>query len=379
MKSGGYSVNECKAWEELQTRVVKEHLCTYCGACTGMCPYLVPYKGNIVVRDKCSLDHGRCCAFCPRIAVDMEHLHNLMFGSAYEASDIGLVKDIFISRAVDPEILSTGQYGGVVTALGCIALEEGMVDSIVATDSADKCLPFGRIAHTRADLVECAGSSYVVSATVEAFNRAVREDGIHKVAAICTPCQSLALANMRFSDLAEQNRMDKLDLVIGLFCTWALSYEGFVSYLKGKVFLHDVVKVDIPPPPANTFDVYTRTSGRVSLPLSDVRPFIREACTYCIDMTAEFTDVSVGAAEGIEGWNTIIVRSRKGLKLIEKAVNQGAIEVKALPAENLQHLKDASLMKKKRALQNICRKTGRTDDFLYLKNCPTAIRGLLEG
>lgn len=371
-------MNAYKAWQELHDGVIKQNLCTYCGACTGMCPYLVPYKGRIVFKDECNVNHGRCRAFCPRIAVDMGHLHNVMFGWPYEASDLGFVKDIFISRAVDPEILSNAQYGGVVTALGCIALEEGMVDSIVATDSSDKCLPFGRIAHTREDLVKCAGSSYVVSATMEAFNRAVREEGIHKVAAICTPCQSLALANMRVSDLAEQNGMDKLKLVIGLFCTWALSYEGFGSYLKARVPLRDVVRVDIPPPPANTFDVYTRTSGRVSLPLTDVRPFIREACTYCIDMTAEFTDVSVGAAEGIEGWNTIIVRSRKGLELIEKAVNQGAIEVKALPAENLQHLKDASLMKKKRALQNICRKTGRTNDFLYLKNCPAVIRRLLE-
>lgn len=371
-------MNACKAWQELHDRVIRENLCTYCGACTGICPYLVPYKGRIVIKDECNVDHGRCRAFCPRIAVDMGHLHNLMFHSPYEASDLGFVKDIFISRAVDQEIRSVGQYGGFVTALACTALEGGMADAIVGTDPTDKCLPVGRIASTRAELIGCAGSSYVAAPTVEAFNRAVREDGIHKVAAICTPCQSLALANMRVSDLAEQNGMDKLKLVIGLFCTWALAYEGFGSYLKARVSLHDVVKVDIPPPPANTFDVYTRTSGRVSLPLTDVRPFIREACTYCIDMTAEFTDVSVGAAEGIDGWNTVIVRTGKGAELINRALKQGNIEIEALPAENLHHLKEASLMKKKRALQNICRKTGRTNDFLYLKNCPAAIRRLLE-
>lgn len=371
-------MNECKAGEELQARVIKEGLCTYCGACTGMCPYFIAYKGSIVARDKCALDYGRCSAFCPRIAVDMERLHGLMFGLPYEGSDIGLVKDIFMGRAVDPEIVSAGQYGGVVTALGYTALEEGMVDSIVATDSADKCLPFGRIASTKADLVECGGSSYVAAATVEAFNRAAREDGIRKIAAISTPCQALALANMRFSDLAGRNNMDKLNLVIGLFCTWALSYERFVPYLKARVPLDVIVKVDIPPPPSNTFDIYMRTSDRISLPLDDIRPFIRAACTYCIDMTAEFTDVSVGAAEGIEGWNTVIVRSEKGRDLVEKAVSRGAIKVKALPGENLRHLKDASLIKKKRALTNICRKTGRVDDFLYLKNCPAAIRKLLE-
>ncbi len=368
-----------KAYEELQYRCIKENLCTYCGACVGMCPYLLAYRGNIICRDTCSLDRGRCSAFCPRIGVDVETLHGLMFGSPYEDSDIGTVKDIFISRAVEPEILSAGQYGGVVTALGCVALDEGMVDSIVATDSSDKSLPFGCITSTKEDLIGCAGSSYVASATLEAFNRVVKEDNIQKIAAICTPCQALALANMRFSDLAEQNSMRKLELVIGLFCTWALTYEGFATYLKKRVSLSEVTKVDIPPPPANTFDVYCKTSGCVSLPLDDVRSYIREACTYCIDMTAEFTDISVGAAEGIEGWNTVIVRSKKGLELIEKALNRGVIKIKALPGENLRHLKDASLMKKKRALQNIRQKTGRNDDYLYLKNCPAAMTKLLEG
>jgi len=30
-------------------------------------------------------------------------------------------------------------------------------------------------------------------------------------------------------------------------------------------------------------------------------------------MTGEFADISVGAAEGITGWNTVIVRSEKVL------------------------------------------------------------------
>ncbi len=27
------------------------------------------------------------------------------------------------------------------------------------------------------------------------------------------------------------------------------------------------------------------------------------ACAYCLDMTYEFADISVGSVEGIEGWN----------------------------------------------------------------------------
>ena len=60
-------------------------------------------------------------------------------------------------------------------------------------------------------------------------------------------------------------------------------------------------------------------------------------------MTAEFADVSVGAAEGIEGWNTLIVRSERGQELVEAARKAGVIETDALPDESLNHLKGASL------------------------------------
>ncbi len=373
-------MTDWKACEELQGSVIKEGLCTYCGACTGMCPYLIPYKGNVIARDTCSLDHGRCRAFCPRLAVDVERLHRSMFGSPYENVDTGSVKDSFIARATDQEAFSSGQYGGVVTALCCMALDEHIVDAVVATDCTDKFLPFGRTASTRADLLQCAGSSYIAAATIEAFNRDVCGKDIRKAAVVCTPCQSLALANMRFSnaDLAERNSMDKLGLVIGLFCTWALSYDAFAAYLRDRVPMKDVVKVDIPPPPANTFELSFKTSAPVSLPLAEVRPFIRDACRYCIDMTAEFADISVGAAEGIEGWNTVLVRSEKGRELMEKAVKQGAVATKAVPGQGMQHLKEASLLKKKRGLANIYRKTGSMDDLLYLKNCPAVLKGLLE-
>ena len=334
------------ACEELEERVLGKGLCTYCGACLGMCPYLLPYEGRVVVRDKCGLPEGRCRKFCPRVGVDLNSLHEAMFGSGYEAADIGRVREIAVARAVDPEISSAAQYGGVVSALSIVALENGVIDSLVLTDSRDKLAPGAIRASTRKEVLDCAGSSYAASPTVEAFNRAARDAGITRIGVIGTPCQLLALAHMKASDQAERNNMDKLTLTIGLFCTWALEQERFVAYLRKKISTDDIVKVDIPPPPANTFEVHKPT-GRVSLPLGEVKSFVRSACTYCLDMTAEFADVSVGAAEGIEGWNTVIVRTEKGAALFEEAVQKGLVEVRTLPPENMEHLKEAALIKKK--------------------------------
>ena len=89
-------------------------------------------------------------------------------------------------------------------------------------------------------------------------------------------------------------------------------------------------------------------------------------CAYCLDMTSEFADVSVGSVEGVEGWNTVVVRSKAGSDLMEIARAKGAIETDALPEANLAHLKEAALLKKTRALQAITDKTGDSSDLLYL-------------
>ncbi len=76
-------------------------------------------------------------------------------------------------------------------------------------------------------------------------------------------------------------------------------------------------------------------------------------------MTAEFADVSVGAAEGIEGWNTLIVAATRGAKLVEAARADGVLETAPLPDANLAHLKEASLLKKRRGLSEHRRDSGQ--------------------
>jgi len=194
---------------------------------------------------------------------------------------------------------------------------------------------------------------------------------------VATPCQALALAKMRASPLDNRNNIDKLKLVIGLFCTWALRYEDFAGFLAAKVPLGQIVKFDIPPPPANTFQVFT-DSDRIDIPLDQVRPFIRPTCDVCIDMTAEFADIAVGSAEGVEGWNTLIIRSDAGRELVEAARAKGIIETAPLPQQNLDHLKEAALLKKKKGLRKVIETTGSDQDLLYLKLASEAVKGFLS-
>ena len=66
-------------------------------------------------------------------------------------------------------------------------------------------------------------------------------------------------------------------------------------------------------------------------------------------MTSEFSDISIGNVEGIEGWNTVIIRSIKGSNIIETAVKDNILKIDELPENNLTHLKQASFNKKKKS------------------------------
>ena len=369
-------VNETKGCKELISEVIERDLCCLCGACAGSCPYLVSYKGRIVELDSCTRSDGQCYQYCPRTPTDMDALSNHVFGVPYSESEMGTVKDVFISRSKDGAIKGKAQYGGTTTALLSLAMEEGLIDSALLTRTNEDKTPSPMIAKSTEEILQTAGSNYMACPVLEAYNH-LPEDSSDRLAIVAVPCQVLAATQMKMEQPQHRSSTDNIKLVIGLFCTWALSPAGFHDYLKTSLNLPSVIKFDIPPPPANRFDAYTR-SGPVSLPLEQVRDHIMPTCAYCLDMTAEFADISIGAVEGIEGWNTVIVRTDAGAQLIELAKEKGILEIDILSDEKLAHLKEASLIKKKRGLKAIVSKTSDPKDLMYAGLSPSVSEKLLS-
>ena len=365
---------EIKGPLELEKEVIKADLCTLCGACVGLCPYFRTYKGKVVLIDHCNLSQGRCYAFCPRTPSNLEGVNQITFGSPYPGDALGTHRQVVMAKSLDKAILSKGQYGGVTSTLVALALKKKMLDAAVLTKRGKELLSSGTLARNKREILACAGSNYVASPTLEAFNKNV-QDSFENMAAVGIPCQVLALGKMRVNPLENKNNIGKLGLVIGLFCTWALSYKEFLNFLKKDIPVDKIGKMDIPPPPANIFQVEL-PQGMKSISLDHVRKFVRPTCTVCLDMTAEFSDLSIGAVEGISGWNTVILRTAKGQELLEEARRARVIEVAEMPGANLKHLKEAALLKKKRALENIVKRTGSKENLLYLQGADS-LRPLL--
>jgi len=337
-----------KGLKALQAKVLDRGQCTACGACLSLCPYLGSWKGRTVKLHDCDLSEGRCYSFCPRTEVDLNALHRFVFGKEYEDIEAGPVRRVLMARSLVPAFRERAQNGGVVSTLIDFALQEGVIQAAVLTEHHEDLLPRGRIAKNREEVLSCAGSSYVGGYALESLNRGPWQ-GEEPIGVVGLPCQVLALARMKSSPLEKRTPADRVNLVVGLFCTWALDHQPFAGFLRQRFGQKPVRKLDITPPPERLLNITVGNEFH-QVPLDEIRGFIRRGCQVCLDMTSELSDVSVGTVEGVEGWNTVIIRTAMGEDLLRGAESKGALEIRAYAEERWARLKEASLLKKRRAL-----------------------------
>lgn len=356
-----------KGLEALKYEVLGTPICTACGACVGFCPYIISVRDRVAGLEGCRKEDGRCYRFCPRSAsgagegdVDDRDSCRGFAGDVRYAGPMGHMERTGRGRAASPA--QAGQHGGVVSALVTQALRDGLIDAAVLTVSADG-LPETVVVTDEAQVRAAAGSKFAVAPTVRLVNE-VMKLGSRRLGIVALPCQATALRKMSVLDGAET---PTIVFVVGLFCTWALGQEGWLSLLEGSVGDAGIRRVDIPPPPAEIMDVELDDGRRLTIPLADVRAVIRDGCRVCTDMTSENADVSVGLVEGLEGWNTVLVRTPVGAALLDRALASGMVETVPLEEERLSHLSVASLGKKRRALAEAERRRAEGADSPYLE------------
>ena len=338
---------------ELLEDVHKRDLCIGCGACVDLCPYFKNYQGKTSQLFACTLEQGRCFAYCPKAEVDLNELARKMWDADYDGSPLGPYRKILASRAGKQMPRGGFQSGGTVTALVTYAFKKGLIDAAALTDR-EGLIPVPQLVTTGEQAAGCASSKFMASPTLAALNMGVRE-GYRRMGVVGTPCQMTAVAQMQGNPLQEEAYIVPIALKVGLFCNWSIDTRQLMGLLSPRLDGSEIQRMDIPPPPANIMTLETER-GSMTVSLSDIKPLIPHTCFVCLDMTAEFADIAAGMFEGREGWNTLIVRSETGERIVEQARDEGFIEIEDFPAENLKHLSKAAEDKKERSLRTLMRR-----------------------
>jgi coenzyme F420 hydrogenase subunit beta len=336
--------------DRLKAEVLDTGLCVACGACVGLCPHLLFYDGLVAAPDDCGLAQGRCYDICPQaLEPDQETKRKDLHALTGQKPNppLGPSRSVWQARATAPDLEGKVQYGGVVSTLMALALENGIVDEAVLTKADKRGAPQGVRVRDRDGVLAAAGSLYAAGASLQALNQALAEDAGHKLGLVGLPCQALAASSMKaHPDYPAAAK--RLGLVIGLFCTWNLPARGLRTLLASQGVAGTIKKYDIPPPPAEVFVVET-DAGIKEIPLAKVRERTLLGCALCPDMTAELADISVGAVEGRPGWNTVLVRTEAGESLLKEAEQQGLITLEEPAQEAMDHLRLAAEGKRTRA------------------------------
>ena len=351
--------------EELSQQILDRGLCTLCGACANICPYIKVHNNKIVTLFSCDRTEGRGYAHCPKVGTLLEDMSQFYKAQSFTENPIGEYIKIIKARSGIKAPEGDFQNSGVVSSLIIFAMEKGLIDAALLTGQ-EGINPVPTVVNNRDGVLECAGSKYIASPVLSMMGQTI-DSGIGKLGIVGTPCQMAALAQIRQNPLDLKEFKDNTALSIGLFCTWALDKEKFMQYLASKKDISSIKSMDIPPPPAEKLIVKYKDST-MEFPLNEIRKLKLLGCSICPDMTSELSDISVGALEGFKGWNTLIIRSEKGEQLVNEAVDQGFIEVGALPDKCFENLIKGAGNKRQQAVKK-CEELGMLDaDFKRAAN-----------
>ena len=379
-------------------KTLHNDLCTGCGVCEGACPFdaitTVVEKGNFrpkIDSSKCK-NCGRCIKACPGLGVGLVCLadkyqsettcHNKMVGRSEKC---------FTGYSNDFEVRYHSASGGMVSQFLIWLLENKKIDGAVVTrfDQENSLLVKTFIATTREDIIAARSSKYAPVT----LNRAVQDikaaSGSRYVI-VGLPCHIQGLRKLMEID---KKLRDKVVGLFGIYCSCGRSFYMTEQVFKERGIPKDKITyfqyrdegclgkmvVKVPEGDANTIRVINNNSESVLS--NEVRSykehyqsyyhplrsfFIPRRCLFCIDHYAELSDISFGDihikpySDDKIGVNSIIVKNKTWLSLLEECQKAGAIYLDEVPFKTISDSQKMSFKKKGRngAFINIGKKLG---------------------
>jgi coenzyme F420-reducing hydrogenase beta subunit len=350
-----YGVEKPRFWIE-----DAEEDCILCGLCARVCQerigvYAINFAKRGVEREVTAPYHsysddcigcGACALVCPTnskrvqinnyptLAEDAEKIEQ-QFLKGKKDENFGVYSEVFAAKSsID------GQDGGVATALLVSGMQRGLFDVAIVVQRTGGYNSEAIIAENVDDIIKAKGTKYLRVKMMSKLGELI-DKGKKKIALVGTACE--VRAARKIQQIVMKEYPDVEIIIIGLFCFEAFDYENLKEETKRLlgVDLDRAEKTQI-----HKGQYIVQVDGKEhSCKVRDLNKAIEKGCAYCDDFTAKLADISVGSVGSPDGYSTVIVRSEKGKKLLEKLdLTKGDATT--------EEVTKLSILKKKRATKN---------------------------
>ena len=242
---------------------------------------------------------------------------------------LGTYKEALSERSTEKKIQDVSQDGGIVSALLCYALDEGIIEgAVVAGTPDDDWRPIPTVVTSADEVIAAAGTKYSMSPTLSALKEATRQYGLEKLGVVSTPCQTQGLRKAQAYPFT-RFVVDKIKLIIGIYCMENFpmaSLDTFATAKLGFDSLQDATKMDI----GKGKFWLTKDGEDSGLAIKETHGYEQAGCNICQDYVAEWADVSTGSVGSPDGWSTVLTRTDAGDSVFKAAVDAGLIETKPM-------------------------------------------------
>lgn len=335
---------------------IMKRLCVGCGACMGICPTNAISPASDRGIATIDIDIKRCsrCCLCIRICPILNYMRLSFITKPMDKAGT----KTFIGYATDIHTRYNAASGGVLTALLMHLLERGKINGVLVVKMRVKeIVPF--IASKPEELKEAQGSIYFPMFSLKLIRQLKGVKG--KYAVVGLPCQIDVIKKLAKTNLLPRN---KVEYLFGLRCyhvnaPWYLDYmiNHMLRLHKDRVYEITARKRGWPgglsvKSELGTYFIpqfYNRKLG-VGLwnPLALEHLNAQPGCLICINHDNVNADITFGDAwlprimnNDKIGTSLIIVRTKKGFKLIREAASEGKIVIYSMKEEeNLCRLTD---------------------------------------